>query len=136
MAFGVAHVAISIHALCEEGDPCWPEWCSRRPISIHALCEEGDTKAAVLSPPCAVFLSTPSARRATRLCDDAVVAVRFLSTPSARRATSAVQEFITPTHHSAPRPLRGGRVPQQLPRIRADLISIHALCEEGDESYV
>ena len=44
MAFGVAHVAISIHALCEEGDPCWPEWCSRRPISIHALCEEGDSK--------------------------------------------------------------------------------------------
>ena len=57
-----------------------------------------------------VFLSTPSARRATRalpLSGDAVPV--FLSTPSARRATRAVQA------------------------LRAEhRISIHALREEGD----
>ena len=80
----------------------------------------------------AIFLSTPSARRATRalrdaggtpqisihaLCEEGdalaahAVAVRliFLSTPSARRATRKLH----------PEPGRRG-------------ISIHALCEEGD----
>ena len=33
------------------------------------------------------FLSTPSARRATCTCPEAVAAYEFLSTPSARRAT-------------------------------------------------
>ena len=57
---------ISIHALREEGDrqfvECGPgDFC----ISIHALREEGDnipSSLIVLSP---IFLSTPSARRAT-----------------------------------------------------------------------
>ena len=35
-----------------------------------------------------LFLSTPSARRATRLRPRAAFAQKFLSTPSARRATS------------------------------------------------
>ena len=57
-----------------------------------------------------IFLSTPSARRATR-CGTAFAPGigRFLSTPSARRATSA---------------LRSGYLPRS--------ISIHALREEGD----
>ena len=57
-----------------------------------------------------IFLSTPSARRATRASlepHDALT--RFLSTPSARRATVAVH--------------RGNAV---------GVISIHALREEGD----
>ena len=36
-------VSISIHALCEEGDPLiMPAEDIPMPISIHALCEEGD----------------------------------------------------------------------------------------------
>ena len=79
-------------------------------ISIHALREEGDTRTGGMPNPRAVFLSTPSARRATvrawipetssmhfyprpprggRLCrcNGYIVHSRFLSTPSARRAT-------------------------------------------------
>ena len=85
-----AHQAISIHALCEEGDlsPCpnsttscyfYPRPLrggrltfygtgSRTPhgISIHALCEEGDCRFITCSTSAKLFLSTPSARRATR----------------------------------------------------------------------
>ena len=79
---------ISIHALCEEGDPrlmrrrtprqrflstpsarrATPPWCvpcSQRCISIHALCEEGDDAGINTERLSWIFLSTPSARRAT-----------------------------------------------------------------------
>ena len=57
---------ISIHALCEEGDPPTAvEMSSRCSISIHALCEEGDLQYPKLDDPELIFLSTPSARRAT-----------------------------------------------------------------------
>ena len=56
-------------------------------ISIHALREEGD--APQDNPPRQqpVFLSTPSARRATIKVNASNVKWKFLSTPSARRAT-------------------------------------------------
>ena len=79
------------------------------PISIHALREEGDHISPFLSviqshfyprPPrggrplavwpllaVAIFLSTPSARRATPTFCSSWASTRFLSTPSARRAT-------------------------------------------------
>ena len=104
-------MGISIHALCEEGDVSQNHnntWS--KSISIHALCEEGDFWSSARFCGASVFLSTPSARRATRLpgglgrvpnisihalCEegDVVVVVvgsvemLFLSTPSARRAT-------------------------------------------------
>ena len=78
---------ISIHALREEGDRIRQLLHFRSAISIHALREEGDTKTAEKAeakeyfyprPPrggrlyprayrlrCSLFLSTPSARRAT-----------------------------------------------------------------------
>ena len=127
--------AISIHALREEGDQRGP---GRAPqgtgISIHALREEGDNiQDAAFDMPC-LFLSTPSARRATEQCllvldglDISIHALReegddqqadrgqqgagFLSTPSARRATYALQFLV----------------------VRVD-ISIHALREEGDRA--
>ena len=37
-------------------------------ISIHALREEGDDHGFEIQPEAAIFLSTPSARRATSLC--------------------------------------------------------------------
>ena len=123
---------ISIHALREEGDrmPCVgtgiiPYFYPRPPrggrrclrpvqssllhISIHALREEGDKNILQRIMSCPVFLSTPSARRATesRSCNDN--ARKFLSTPSARRATLFARHLAAGQH-----------------------ISIHALREEGD----
>ena len=56
---------ISIHALREEGDHHQGAAFHDREISIHALREEGDPMPSSLSLRAAVFLSTPSARRAT-----------------------------------------------------------------------
>ena len=103
-----------------------------------------------------LFLSTPSARRATL---DAViekaVSLIFLSTPSARRAT-LVQLILTKTMQNFyPRPPRGGRpissIASALTQLflstpsarrataaysavhQSEIISIHALREEGDK---
>ena len=79
-------------------------------ISIHALCEEGDDAAKVGEAVGQLFLSTPSARRATSDPMGVLTEVlAFLSTPSARRATK-----------------------EQAARDLINSISIHALCEEGD----
>ena len=56
-------------------------------ISIHALREEGDQKSA-----------TNHSRR-----------ILFLSTPSARRATCGPGRLRTPLGYFYPRPPRGGR---------------------------
>ena len=59
-------LGISIHALREEGDEIRGNFrVVVRLISIHALREEGDV--LVFGLPCCttIFLSTPSARRAT-----------------------------------------------------------------------
>ena len=126
-------------------------------ISIHALCEEGDAVQFVHLEDLQLFLSTPSARRATiedaagdvpggisihalceegdqgwhhdhhgqqisihALCeegDSPILGIqyshaRFLSTPSARRATGCNKQVVDLTY-----------------------ISIHALCEEGDYCF-
>ena len=102
------------------------------------------------------FLSTPSARRATRRWTIVTRLWRFLSTPSARRATMPRGTTPAPPTNFYPRPPRGGRHRQHLPwrtdqdfyprpprggrrstpRVRGDAadISIHALREEGDTS--
>ena len=57
---------ISIHALREEGDAHVVgglAFCDE--ISIHALREEGDRRARAARAVAPLFLSTPSARRAT-----------------------------------------------------------------------
>ena len=102
---------ISIHALREEGDrDSTQSGAVTRTISIHALREEGDKDSAGGVRRRLIFLSTPSARRATspfpqaarppenfyprpprggrRGCGRRSLSIRsFLSTPSARRAT-------------------------------------------------
>ena len=102
---------ISIHALREEGDRRRPHQRPAGGISIHALREEGDPIVFRLYLKLEVFLSTPSARR----------------------ATMSGQGSFVPTEDFYPRPPRGGR---RLLICAADLgghISIHALREEGDE---
>ena len=83
---------------------------SGRAISIHALREEGDLP----------WLSLCSAIG------------KFLSTPSARRATDAPLIWATSLMYFYPRPLRGGRHGELSPCKPVRVISIHALCEEGD----
>ena len=57
-------------------------------ISIHALREESDAPRSAPSTLRTVFLSTPSARRATKAeRQSRAIMALFLSTPSARRAT-------------------------------------------------
>ena len=169
--------SISIHALCEEGDPAsvghaaavsrflstpsarratYFAACrsSLYAISIHALCEEGDFLSNAGAARLYKFLSTPSARRATRVlqaqdqaerisihalceegdvpCDSVCQTIEFLSTPSARRATVATLVMAVPSGHFYPRPLRGGRPPLGDTFASYAVISIHALCEEGD----
>ena len=79
-------------------------------ISIHALREEGDARH-------------PTNKRS---------ATKFLSTPSARRATKA--EGLGYTHGADfyPRPPRGGRRIAFRDLLIITKISIHALREEGD----
>ena len=60
-------VQISIHALREEGDQKGHTERRRQAISIHALREEGDIPESYTELDGSVFLSTPSARRATEL---------------------------------------------------------------------
>ena len=171
------HHPISIHALREEGDPPGVELqAPRRGISIHALREEGDgmplmmpaavtnfyprpphggrltSTLLVISP--AIFLSTPSSRRATCAHGPVSFSPIFLSTPSSRRATSVPMVRYRFRPYFYPRPPHGGRLtitgrywqtseflstPSSRRATRpaqkaADhpRISIHALREEGD----
>ena len=128
--------------------------CNRE-ISIHALREEGDGCSIDLGHIVDVFLSTPSARRATTtILPSASRCLKFLSTPSARRATpekakTKVTDLISihalreegdpaPVLVSSlqfdfyPRPPRGGRPISQATSSSNVSISIHALREEGD----
>ena len=90
----VSASAISIHALREEGDVQADSLRHPGAISIHALREEGDMQALFLLDDRTQFLSTPSARRATRSASLARVGLKsFLSTPSARRATVFTMEY-------------------------------------------
>ena len=56
----------------------------------------------------------------------------FLSTPSARRATPVNPPTPTAMADFYPRPPRGGRLLPVVGSLSADDISIHALREEGD----
>ena len=104
-------------------------------ISIHALREEGDRLIVLVFRAVTLFLSTPSARRATVSVLNAITDLDvFLSTPSARRATRNARSTTGTRRNFYPRPPRGGRPGGHLsPRARRP-ISIHALREEGDQS--
>ena len=101
-------------------------------ISIHALREEGDYFANSAKYQITLFLSTPSARRATLFLQHKRPPCRFLSTPSARRATGGAAAAGKKKTNFYPRPPRGGRRAGQRQRAKKRRISIHALREEGD----
>ena len=81
-----------------------------------------------------LFLSTPSARRATVSVVDLDETAEFLSTPSARRATVNLLRQPSFSIYFYPRPPRGGRLYLLTVPPTSIKISIHALREEGDTS--
>ena len=106
----LAEESISIYALREEGDARKDPGAADRRISIHALREEGDPLKNASNCTSIIFLSTPSARRATQV-----------QIPQ----TAGPRDFY-------PRPPRGGRRASQRRGKGGLYISIHALREEGD----
>ena len=146
---------ISIHALREEGDTARPP---RRPTPSNFYPRPprgGRPSTSHLSLLLMIFLSTPSARRATIKNGYAIDDDKFLSTPSARRATipiniADVQDAQISIHALReegdledvkdiqrvcdfyPRPPRGGRLRSKERALMVYSISIHALREEGD----
>ena len=80
-----------------------------------------------------LFLSTPSARRATHSNPLYDIGNLFLSTPSARRATFIGSKNVEFWKDFYPRPPRGGRRRTYLWEHNEKGISIHALREEGDQ---
>ncbi len=81
-----------------------------------------------------IFLSTPSARRATGCTILELLIFGFLSTPSARRATRSAEPLQKRSARTDfyPRPPRGGRRRAAAAQQAGLFISIHALREEGD----
>ena len=103
-------------------------------ISIHALREEGDFLCLLGSSTLINFYPRPPrGGRPGRRNVRRLVGV-FLSTPSARRATCTVPLAVSPAGYFYPRPPRGGRRAHQLYLCSSYPISIHALREEGDRS--
>ena len=126
-------------------------------ISIHALREEGDCPSGSYSHKHDVFLSTPSARRATTISSISRTTMhisihalreegdrpvnqkqinifKFLSTPSARRATFVPSRLLWEHFEflSTPSARRATGLGDKW--FQDHQISIHALREEGDHS--
>ena len=101
-------------------------------ISIHALREEGDRLSRSLFSFTLDFYPRPPRGGRPGLFCFKGVNILFLSTPSARRATSSHSPRNTEPSDFYPRPPRGGR-PKPVDYKKEDIpISIHALREEGD----
>ena len=100
---------ISIHALREEGDSERRCQAGNHQISIHALREEGDAKTVTHFPRIFGFLSTPSARRATRTPSNRATP-RTISIHALREEGDALGFFLEfDWRYFYPRPPRGGR---------------------------
>ena len=110
-AEGSGPEAISIHALREEGDGIRQR--NRRPlplISIHALREEGDQPQEALLVNSPKFLSTPSARRATRSTFPAIPTIAYFYPRPPRGGRREVKHYFVEPTDFYPRPPRGGRL--------------------------
>ena len=135
----------------------WCVLCSRRcgEISIHALREEGDPPSSKSGRPSANFYPRPPRGGRPAQVTGKGLCVLFLSTPSARRATAGALNLVShdlisihalreegdqPSPDASrtprnfyPRPPRGGRPVVGVVLAFVDGISIHALREEGDQ---
>ena len=145
---------ISIHALREEGDQGGADETGQHEISIHALREEGDALPLWQVQQPRDFYPRPPRGGRRREVLPRCRGSKFLSTPSARRATREVLPPRQGRQNFYPRPPRGGRLHTGQRRYAYNLflstpsarratdrihrglnnmaISIHALREEGD----
>ena len=146
---------ISIHALREEGDHPLPVCRNWKSNFYPRPPRGGRRQSSFLGCSRFLFLSTPSARRATGSgiagSTDRRISIHalreegdhpysswergsneFLSTPSARRATIPRPHLLCWHHDFYPRPPRGGRRFLAAASMLGFAISIHALREEGD----
>ena len=106
-----------------------------KPISIHALREEGDTGHSLIAGDSAIFLSTPSARRATRHLRDCACDFRISIHALREEGDQSSSTRQAPEKNFYPRPPRGGRRSFSRRTLGFFRISIHALREEGDGRF-
>ena len=105
-------------------------------ISIHALREEGDLHRKARCKKMLVFLSTPSARRATA-AEPETETVTLISIHALREEGDGSPVCgILGVQNFYPRPPRGGRPVARSVVYSVCKISIHALREEGDRITV
>ena len=116
---------ISIHALREEGDKKAINKRSNVKISIHALREEGDAQGHQASGSQIIFLSTPSARRATvRQAVRRSGGSDFYPRPPRGGRRQSSKQICRQTDYFYPRPPRGGRrLPPLLNSLDAGFLS-------------
>ena len=111
----------------------WDSWDSGA-ISIHALREEGDSSISRTATTTAQFLSTPSARRATRLQQNrpqpSQISIHALREEGDAMTASTARHSGKISIHA----LREEGDACNVVQIQLDKISIHALREEGDAS--
>ena len=105
-----ASTKISIHALREEGDGFWAAQRLSTTVFLSTPSARRATPGRLTFAISDSFLSTPSARRATEGSEGNYKYYIFLSTPSARRATSYASASKSCEHDFYPRPPRGGRL--------------------------
>ena len=101
-------------------------------ISIHALREEGDLSMLQPAALTRIFLSTPSARRATTQCDYNIYFHNDFYPRPPRGGRPIKMGSVPSLQHFYPRPPRGGRQAGRENGKGYHRISIHALREEGD----
>ena len=130
---GLLLLRISIHALREEGDDLTIHVDrDLRRISIHALREEGDHCMNTASMSVSYFYPRPPRGGRPQLETYGGKLVEFLSTPSARRATQSVMSFWYTTSLFLSTPSARRATPRRGGSGLPCGISIHALREEGD----
>ena len=109
------HLPISIHALREEGDIGSISRGGLTKISIHALREEGDICGPTAHTAMTYFYPRPPRGGRQIALDHGNPEQIFLSTPSARRATRFSGRSAERDQHFYPRPPRGGRPQSMFP---------------------
>ena len=148
--------AISIHALREEGDcPSDPEHCCRSYFYPRPPRGGRPSTLAHGSPYIQHFYPRPPRGGRLHFAPDARPPKNFYPRPL-RGGRLWVMRYLPPLIYFYPRPLRGGRLiistnppglskflstpsarratVQDVSRAKSSVISIHALCEEGDGS--
>ena len=105
-------------------------------ISIHALREEGDCRWSRSPSTPTDFYPRPPRGGRPLSAGRSIRPSLFLSTPSARRATSLFPGSRPAAGNFYPRPPRGGRLLARLRTTIHQKISIHALREEGDSAPI